>query len=111
MTGTVFGGSGEEREKEGEGEKTEDKLGARERSGEEGSSKVGGGSSVPVLLPEVQRVTGEEGEKKIVQVRMNDVCMYWIYMLLYVYSRSMQDCMHLMHPITHGKREGEVIFV
>ena len=86
MTGTVFGSSsnssssgGEETGKDGERDKTEDKLGAGvgEASGEGCSnSKIGAGSSsVPVLLPEVQRVTGEEGEKKIVQVRMNSVCM------------------------------------
>lgn len=53
--------------REGDGEGTE---AGRRGSGEEaGESKTGAMGSASVSLPEVQRVTGEEGEKKIVQVK------------------------------------------
>ena len=82
---TVFGsgseagqvGGGEAGEKgeegrEGNGEGVV-KEGRRESGrGEAGDGEVGAGNSMTaasVTLPEVQRVTGEEGEKKIVQVR------------------------------------------
>ena len=63
-------------EKEGEEGKMGGGKGGGGSGGEEGgvaeTKVVGAGASsssaVPVLLPEVQRVTGEEGEMKIVQV-------------------------------------------
>ena len=63
-------------EKEGRGEEGKVGGGGVGSGGEEGGageSKAAGAASssssvVPVLLPEVQRVTGEEGETKIVQV-------------------------------------------
>lgn len=63
-------------EKEGEEGKMGGEKGGGGSGGEEGgvaeTKVVGAGASsssaVPVLLPEVQRVTGEEGEMKIVQV-------------------------------------------
>ena len=77
MSSTSFGSSkvavsdGEKLKKDGE-------LGGNGGDGEvesrgderEPESKAVAGTSVPVLLPEVERVTGEEGEKKIVQVRL-----------------------------------------
>ena len=63
---------GKQAEKDGDEGKVGGGEGGGGSGGEEGGAegKVGGGSStsLPVLLPEVQRVTGEEGEKKIVQV-------------------------------------------
>ena len=67
MTGnstTVFGSdSGVREEEKGEGGEGERRNSG---GGEVGEGKAG--SSAAVNLPEVQRVTGEEGEKKIVQV-------------------------------------------
>ena len=82
---TVFGsgseagrvGGGEAGEKgeegrEGNGEGVVKEGRTESGRGEAGDGEVGAGNSMTaasVTLPEVQRVTGEEGEKKIVQVR------------------------------------------
>ena len=74
MTGgsTGFGREG------GLGEEEDGKVGGGEGSG--GTRRGNGeeenkaaGSSVPVLLPEVRKVTGEEGEKKIVHVSIRSM--------------------------------------
>ena len=88
MTGATFGR--DERAKDGKKEKEdeEEEEGSEDGKvgggGDEGGgeNKVGGGSgssSVPVLLPEVQRVTGEEGENKIVQVSYSVVYIQYIF--------------------------------
>ena len=74
--GRVEGGREVQPVEEGRGEEGKVGGGGEGSGGEEGGvgeSKAAGAASssssvVPVLLPEVQRVTGEEGEMKIVQV-------------------------------------------
>ncbi|CAI8026227.1 Ran-binding protein 3 [Geodia barretti] len=74
--GRVEGGREVQPVEEGRGEEGKVGGGGEGSGGEEGGvgeSKAAGAASssssvVPVLLPEVQRVTGEEGEMKIVQI-------------------------------------------
>ena len=64
----MFGKEGGVGGREEEDGKTEE--GDKDKEGGEESKA---GTSVPVLLPEVQMVTGEEGEKKIVQVSIYSI--------------------------------------